>query len=94
MLNTQRDSLLPIKYESLVENPAAGISQIEAFTGIQGIDPSVMTRKINTFESSEFKGTSPQGYVAPEDLTPGETDILREQAQAALGLTGYTDSKQ
>lgn len=93
-LNIKHNNLLQIKYETLVENPAAGIRQIEGFTDIQGIDPSVMERKINTFENSKLEGTSPTGYVAPEDLTPAETDILRKQAQAALGLTGYTDSKQ
>lgn len=93
-LNIKHNNLLQIKYERLVEHPAAGISQIESFTGIQGIDLSIMTRKINTFENSKLEGTSSTGYVAPEDLTPAETDILRKQAQAVLNLAGYTDKKQ
>jgi hypothetical protein len=92
VLSTKRDNLLPIKYENLVENPADVNSQIERFTGVTGTDLSVMTRKINTFESSEIEGMSPTSYVAPKDLTAEEADILRQQAQAALDLTGYTDS--
>jgi len=67
-----------IEYEPFVADPGPVLQRIEQFTGITGIDPGVMRRKINTFIGDVAQGHAPDGYIAPAALTEAETAIVVE----------------
>ena len=89
----QEESLMVIKYEDLVEDPAAWISRIETFTGITGIDPDVMNRKYNTFKGEAAAGYSSTEYIVPAPLTEDEIALLRETAGDVLAALNYTSDQ-
>lgn len=92
MLETCPDDVALIRYETLLENSREVLSQIEQHVGVDGIDQSVLERKINTFATTG-EGLSPSGYVEPIPLTSEECNVLRAGASRALEMTGYQDSK-
>ena len=61
---------LLVPHHELVESPAQWIDELERFTGVRGIDRSVMERRINTFGD--------EGYVDPTPLTNDEEAVIRE----------------
>jgi hypothetical protein len=82
-----------LRYEELTVRPDEHIEKIEAFTGISGIDRSVLQRRFNTFAGDRERGYSPSEYIEPEPLTPEEEAALRGAAEEALAKTGYLDSE-
>ena len=80
-----------LKYEDLIAKPDPVIDQLERFTGISGIDRSVMNRKINTFAVGEQKmaGTNEKGYVKPDDLTADEKKIIIDITGQVMQQFGY-----
>lgn len=87
-------NVLVIKYEQLIAESQAWIERIQQLTGVAGIDPSVMTRKYNTFRGPESAGLSSSEYIAPESLTPDEVRALQKNAGDMLEAEGYTDQAQ
>jgi len=86
------DNVCVLRYEEMLVRPEEQIRRIERFTGLDGIDRSVMTRKINTFEGALKNGCSPTGYIPPAALGRREAQVLCAQASVALGRTGYEDA--
>lgn len=86
------DNLLILRHEDLVANSETWISRIESFTGVGPIDPSVMTRRFNTFEGPESAGCSPTQYIAPKELTADESAIIHEACGVLLEQEGYVDA--
>ncbi len=89
--DVQRDNLLRIRYEDLVAEPNAWITRLADFTGVTGIDPSIMQRKINTFRGPRDHGYSPTEYIAPTALTDEEHDAIASAADAGLRAMHYVD---
>jgi len=89
VLNTPREQTLIIKHEDLVAEPEPVLSRLERFAGVQGIDRSVMDRRVNTFPGTKEQGRSNDGYIEPEALTDREKSLLVEHARPTLQQAGY-----
>jgi len=76
--NLNNENTLYISYESLVENPAPILKEIEKFTGVKGIDSSVMNFKFNKFKETSKENETYGEYVLPEDLTDEEMEIVKK----------------
>ena len=63
-----RERLLLLRHEDLAGAPEDWIPRLESFTGISGIDRSVMSRRFNSFD----------GYIAPEPLQAREERSIRQ----------------
>lgn len=83
-LDRQAPNTLFIRHDELVADAESHISQIEALTGVTGIDREVMSRKINTIRGSVRHGMSPTEYINPEDLTTEEIDTIQTIAGNVL----------
>lgn len=73
--------VLTLRHEDLA-GPNAGqwIGRIEAHTGVAGIDPEVLSRRINTFGDPQSGGS----YIEPTPLSDRERAIIEEVAGEAL----------
>jgi len=80
-----------IQYEKLVESPEPILNELEQFTGITNIDPTVMQRKFNTFqiEDKNRTDTNIKGYVKPHDLTTSQKKIVVDLAGKTMQQFGY-----
>jgi hypothetical protein len=81
--------LLMMQYESLVSDPEPLLQELETFTGLTGIDRSVLDRKINTFAASDTEGQSPSSYIPPQALTDAERGAIYAEAGDMLKWAGY-----
>lgn len=63
-----KEQVLFLQYEALCQNTETTIAQIETFTGLVGIDRSVMNYRINNYNRSREQ---------PPELTPNELAILK-----------------
>jgi len=89
VLDKPQPHLLPIRYETLLDERAPTVAQIAEFAGVEGIDPAVLERKINTFEGATSAGLSPTGYIDPAPLTPADVKTIRHAAGAVLDKLDY-----
>ncbi|NBB83298.1 MAG: hypothetical protein GVY28_07820 [Alphaproteobacteria bacterium] len=89
VLNTPRPQTLIVKHEDLVDDPEPHLRKLEAFVGVEGIDRTVMQRRINTFVGAREQGRSDTGYIEPEPLTERERSVLVEHARPTLEQAGY-----
>ncbi|MFC4990681.1 sulfotransferase [Rubritalea tangerina] len=64
---------LSLSFETILQNPASTIQQLEQFTGAMGIDPSVFDERINQFGS--------KSYLPPTPLTHEEEAVLTTSPQ-------------
>lgn len=87
-----RQSVHVIRYETLLSDRREQVAALEAFTGLTGIDPAVLDKKINTFSGVEANGHSPTQYIAPSPLTPEETRALLAGLGDVLDAAGYADA--
>jgi hypothetical protein len=81
--------LLLIRHETLTAEPEPTLRELEQFTGISGIDRSVLERKINTFAGSAG-GHAANEYVEPESLDATERELIQTHASEGLEWAGYT----
>ncbi|MEL6867711.1 MAG: sulfotransferase [Bacteroidota bacterium] len=72
------DRLLMLSYESLLAQPAQHIEQLAQFSGAEGIDPTVLQHRINTFRSDLHRDPSGKGWMAPEDLDESDRAIIQQ----------------
>ncbi len=91
VLHAQPAGMLVIRHEDLVRDQAHWLAQLAEFTGVSGIDATVMTRKFNTFRGSASQGRATDQYIPPAELTADETDALRRAAGPLLDELGYED---
>ena len=89
VLNTPRDQTMILKHARLVADPEPIIQRLEAFAGVEGIDRTVMQRKINTFPGTQDQGRSHTGYIEPQTITEREKAICVEHARPMLEQAGY-----
>ncbi len=89
VLNTPREQMMIIRYEDLMADPEPVLKRLETFTGVSGIDRSVLSRRINTFQGDPSIGRSPTGYIPPAELTEAEKALLTEEARPTLEQAGY-----
>lgn len=89
VLNADWPHVMPLRYETLVAEPEPQIARIEQFTGLTGVDRSVMQRKINTFTGPIEQGASPTGYVPPEELTEEEQQCVQRIAGDQMAQLNY-----
>lgn len=78
-----------VRYETLVGSPADGLSRLARFLQIEGMNPAVMERRINTFERDSGPGESASGYLSPTALTDEELKIVRNRADDMRQRHGY-----
>ncbi len=68
---------LIVDYDELLQRPDELLRQIEAFTGVQGIQSSVLKHRINTYKSDTRRDPSGQGYLPPAELSEAEVQIVQ-----------------
>ena len=85
ILGANFDRTLILRYESFIADPDPHIDRIEKFTGLEGIDRTVMSLKINTF-AGEKEGESLNMYVPPAELKKKKKSLLEQHAAKALEL--------
>ena len=83
-LNFKGDLVLHLAYEDLIDNPDHWISEIEKFTGAIGIDRSVMTVKINTYENDQKLESEQHPYLQPAVLTEEELAVISSFTEVAI----------
>jgi hypothetical protein len=76
--------LLFLRYEDLATDEAAILRLLENFTGAQGIDPTVLRVKVNTYAGDAAQGHSPTQYIAPAELTAADEAAIRQHAGPIL----------
>ena len=93
-LQAVRDSppphLMMIRHETLTAEPEPVLQELETFAGVSGIDRSVLSRKINTFQGQTERGHAPSGYIEPVELTEQERQLIYDNAGDMLEWAGYT----
>jgi hypothetical protein len=75
-----------LRHEELERIDAAGLSELEDFTGIRGLSRTALERRVNTFTGELEAGHAPDQYIAPADLTDEEHSLVAEHARAGLTL--------
>jgi hypothetical protein len=87
-LNTYANDkrVLLLRYEDMIGRREESVSEIEAFTGVEGIDMAEFDIKVNTFEGETSRGFSPTQYIAPASLTAAERAAVAEYANPVLSV--------
>lgn len=75
-----KSHVLIVRYEQLVEKPEVTLNRLTAFTGVRGIVPAVLQRRINTFEEAMSRGASIPGYVALAPFAASQRQIIEDVA--------------
>ncbi|MEX1109863.1 MAG: sulfotransferase [Dongiaceae bacterium] len=91
-LDLESERFVVLRYEEFIADPEPFLRRIEAFTGIDGIDRSVMTRRINAnpLIDADAKGKSPDSYREPADLSDRQRDLLMVEARPLHEGLGYS----
>ncbi|MEX0807295.1 MAG: sulfotransferase [Dongiaceae bacterium] len=91
-LDLESERFLVLRYEEFVADPDPFLARIEAFTGIDGIDRSVMTRRINAnpLIDADAKGKGPDSYREPADLSDRQGELLMVEARSLHQGLGYS----
>ena len=76
--------LLFLRYETLVDDPAAVVRLLEAFTGAERVDARVLAVKVNTYVGDPAQGHSSTGYIAPAALSAADEAAIRAHAGPIL----------
>jgi hypothetical protein len=85
-----RPQVMVVRHEDLVSRPEEVVAAMEQFTGVQGMDRTVLQRRINTFQGPAQEGHSPSGYVTPQSLNDDEHRAALEQAGQLMSKLGYS----
>jgi len=80
----QRDQVMILHYEALLEQRRKQIDALQAFTGASNIRMTEFDLKVNTFTGAPEKGYAPDGYIPPEPLDAVESEIVQSYS-VALG---------
>lgn len=72
----QNENVLHLKYEELIADSEQWILKIEAFTGTENIDRSVMNVKVNTYKSDHKLDGKLEPYLEPSALTEEELKLI------------------
>lgn len=72
------NEILFIDYDHLVNDTASVIKELEAHTGAEGIDVSVMNSRRNVWEGDQRCAPMMPGYLPPQELTDEELAIVNE----------------
>lgn len=70
------NQVLFVDYDALVKNAPPIIEAIEAFTGAQNIQVSVMEHRINTYVNNTSTDPSGKGYMPPAELSGEDQRII------------------
>lgn len=91
-LDLENERFIVLRYEEFVADPDPFLDRLEAFTGIDGIDRTVMTRRINTnpLVDADVKGKAPDSYREPVDLTDRQHELLMVDARSLHQGLGYS----
>jgi len=73
-----------LDYEAIERRDTGLLSELEAFTGMCGLDPAVLAARVNTWEGQPEKGHAPGQYLAPCELDEDELDVLERVVRFAL----------
>jgi hypothetical protein len=73
----QKDQVMLLRYETLIERRHEQIAALRAFTGATNIRMTEFDLKLNTFAGALEDGHAPDGYIPPEPLDEVEREILR-----------------
>jgi hypothetical protein len=91
MLELRGASTLLLRYEEMIADPAPAIRALEAHLGLEGIDPSVMSRRINANATQADPSLATAIYKEPAALTPEEEAAVLEGSAALRRKLGYRD---
>lgn len=69
-MQEKRENFLLFSYEELCNDSENTLKKLESFSGIDGIDRSVLKRKINTWKGSG-------SYLSPQELSDREKSFVR-----------------
>ncbi len=83
-LDRVQENFMLLRYEDLVSNPTAWIEAISLFTDVQGMDASVMERKINVHQK-----VVESSYVEPAPVSGAEIEALVRGGGSTLVRAGY-----
>jgi hypothetical protein len=89
MLELGGPSTLLLRYEEMIADPAPALRALEAHLELQGIDPSVMSRRINANTTAADPSLAKSIYKEPAPLTPEETAAVLEGAATLRRELGY-----
>lgn len=65
-----------LAHERLERRDPAVLPELEAFTGVRGLDPTVLERRVNTWAGAEDAGHAPAMQIEPRELEPKEVEWL------------------
>lgn len=75
--------VLVLDYEDFEQRGTSLLTEIEAFTGLQKLDPAVLFKRVNTWEGEPAEGHAPDQYLDPSTLTAQELKLLRRAVRSA-----------
>ena len=84
-----RENLLVLRYEDIHINKTAFLEKLADFSSLQGIDPDVLRRRINTFPQTSEQSGARSDYILPKELSEEEKSLLFEHARIGLERAGY-----
>ena len=84
------DAFLLFKYEEFIADPEPHLQRLEAFTGIEGIDRAVMTRRINDQPRFAPDGSANADYRPPQALSEEETGLMMGECEPFYRELGYS----
>ena len=68
--------MMIVNYDDLVQNPGSLLQRISAFSGVEGMQASILEEKVNIWKGREFANQTSDGYIAPAELSAGELQIM------------------
>jgi hypothetical protein len=83
------DAFLLFKYEEFVADPELHIQRLERFIEIEGVDRSVMSRRINDQPRFAPSGSTESDYRPPVELREEETQLLLGECEPFYRELGY-----
>lgn len=75
-----------LDYEAIERRDPDLLRELEAFTGMHGLDPAVLAARVNTWEGAPEKGHAPGQYLAPCALDEDELEVLERVVRCAPAL--------
>jgi hypothetical protein len=85
MLSLEGDpNVLSVQFEKLLSEPQQSLKRLAEFTGVEDIDPNVLKRKVNAWQSSVFITPVKDGYSAPDELDEFDWQVVNAVQSPAV----------
>jgi hypothetical protein len=85
MLSLEGDpNVLSVQFEKLLSEPQQSLKRLAEFTGVEDVDPNVLKRKVNAWQSSVFITPVKDGYSAPDELDEFDWQVVNAVQSPAV----------